>query len=580
MNTRPLLSPSTLRFALGCGVGALASSAVAYDLTPKLVTPRPTTSNLNAVAWSGSRYIAAGAGATVLLNERGDAAAWRAVDSKAFDNLQGAAYGSGKFVVVGLFGETITSSDGADWTRLNHGITTSCYAITFGTGGFVAVGEGGNVLTSSDGSTWRQRNAGVTAILRGVIFAQNRFWAVGDTGTIVRSSDLVTWEKLAVPTTDSLRGIAYGLSQYIAVGANGRIVQSKDGGATWTVKTSPTTDTLNCVGYASPGFVIGTNTGGVISSTDGEEFKDVVSPTSDPIYGINTANAQGLVMVGRSGSIVTAGFESGTVTPPTPTTGSRLVNLSIRTNAGTGSQTLIVGFVLGGSGSRQLLIRGIGPTLGSFGVTGALADSTVQLFSGETSVAANDNWGGTAAIREAAASVGAFALADTSRDAALLQTLSAGGYTAQIGGGTGVALVEVYEVGSATAPRLANVSARTQVGTGAEILISGFVIAGQSSKTVLLRAVGPGLAPFGVTGVLADPKLDVYSGSTLVQTNDNWGGTSALSTAFTQVGAFALPANSQDAVLLLTLQPGAYSAQVSGVNSGTGVALIEVYEMP
>jgi hypothetical protein len=580
MKTRLLLSPSTVLLALGLGAGFLSSSAVAYDLTPKLVTPRPTTSNLNAVAWGGNRYIAAGAGATVLLNERGDAAAWRAVDSKAFDNLQGAAYGSGKFVVVGLFGETVTSSDGADWTRLNHGITTSCYAITFGTGGFVAVGEGGNVLSSQDGSTWRQRNAGVTVILRGVIFAQNRYWAVGDSGTIVRSSDLVTWEKLAVPTTDNLRGIAYGLSQYIAVGANGRIVQSKDGGATWTIKTSPTTDTLNCVGYASPGFVIGTNTGGVISSTDGEEFKDVVSPTSDPIYGINTANERGLVMVGRSGSIVTAGFESGTVTPPTPTTGSRLVNLSIRTNAGTGSQTLIVGFVLAGSGSRQLLIRGIGPTLGSFGVTGALADSTVQLFSGETSVASNDNWGGTAAIRDAAASVGAFALADSSRDAALLQTLSAGGYTAQIGGGTGVALVEVYEVGSAAAPRLANVSARTQVGTGAEVLISGFVIAGQSSKTVLIRAVGPGLAPFGVTGVLADPKLDVYSGSTLLQTNDNWGGTSALSTAFTQVGAFALPANSQDAVLLLTLQPGAYSAQVSGVNSGTGVALIEVYEMP
>ena len=262
------------------------------------------------------------------------------------------------------------------------------------------------------------------------------------------------------------------------------------------------------------------------------------------------------------------------------TNDSRLVNLSIRSNAGTGAQTLIVGFNLSSGAAKQLLIRGIGPTLSGFGVSGALADPQLQLYSGSTVIAQNDNWGGSTAISSTAASVGAFALAAASRDAVLLQTLNSGSYTAQISGGTGVALVELYDAGTAGGSRLTNVSARTQVGTGGDILITGFAIGGTTSKTLLIRAVGPTLASFGVTGVLADPKLDLYSGSSIVQSNDNWGGTTALTNAFTQVGAFTLPAGSRDAALLVTLQPGSYTAQISGVNSTTGVALVEVYEMP
>lgn len=265
---------------------------------------------------------------------------------------------------------------------------------------------------------------------------------------------------------------------------------------------------------------------------------------------------------------------------PLTVTGGRLVNLSIRSNAGIGSQTVIVGFVVTGTGAKQYLLRGVGPTLGSLGVTGAMADPTLQLYSGATVLAENDNWGAGGEIRVAATSVGAFQLPDNSKDAALLQTLGAGAYTVQLGGSSGVGLVETYEVGANAATRLTNVSARSQVGTGADILIAGFVIAGQGPRTVLVRAIGPGLTQFGVTGVLADPKLDVYTGTSLVQTNDNWGGTAALTAAFAQVGAFALPAASRDAVLQLTLQPGAYSAQISGVGNTTGSALVEIYELP
>lgn len=259
---------------------------------------------------------------------------------------------------------------------------------------------------------------------------------------------------------------------------------------------------------------------------------------------------------------------------------TRLINLSIRTNAGTDAQTVIVGFVLSGTGMKQLLMRAVGPTLASFGVTAPLADPALQLFRDTTTLSTNDNWGGDAEITAAAASVSAFPLPAASRDAALLQPFAAGNYTVQVAGGTGIVLVEAYEVGGSGLPRLSNISARAQVGTGANVLIAGFVVAGPSSKTVLIRAVGPALTQFGVTGALVNPRLDVYRGTTLMESNDNWGGTAALTAAFAQVGAFTLPASSNDSALLLTLQPGAYSAQISGVNNTTGTALVEVYEVP
>lgn len=280
----------------------------------------------------------------------------------------------------------------------------------------------------------------------------------------------------------------------------------------------------------------------------------------------------------RSGTL-TVGDKSHTVNQAAGVS-TRLTNLSIRTNAGTGAETLIVGFNLAGGGTKPLLIRGIGPTLASFGVSGTLADPTLQLFNGATVVTSNDNWGGSATIATAGTGVGAFALPTTSRDAALLQTLGVGSYTAQIGGGGGVALVEIYDVGSATDAKLSNVSARTRVGTGGDILIAGFAISGSGTKSVLIRGVGPTLGAFGVTGILTDPKLDLFSGATVIQSNDNWGGGASLITAFASVGAFALPTSSRDAALVASLQPGTYSVQISGVGGGSGVALVEVYELP
>jgi hypothetical protein len=267
----------------------------------------------------------------------------------------------------------------------------------------------------------------------------------------------------------------------------------------------------------------------------------------------------------------------------------RLSNLSVRSRAAAGAQTLIVGMAVGGAaaaGGKPLLIRGIGPALGGFGLEGVLVDPTLSVYRGAQVLATNDDWGGTATLRDGFSAVGAFSLPAASRDAALGQSFSPGAYTVQIagnGGATGVALAEIYDAApGAMAPgaaRLINLSARTQVGTDAETLIAGFVIGGATSKTVLIRAIGPGLAPFGVAGVLADPRVQLYRGSERIAANDSWrDGGPALSTAFETVGAF--PIQNADAALLITLAPGNYSVQVSGREGGTGIALVEVYELP
>jgi hypothetical protein len=288
-----------------------------------------------------------------------------------------------------------------------------------------------------------------------------------------------------------------------------------------------------------------------------------------------------------------------TAPPAPPASTTRLINLSVRSTAGTGSQTLIGGFVIGGTGSKQVLARGDGPALSAYGVTGVLPDPVLTLFNSIPSeVATNAGWGGGTALSTVFSQVGAFPLPTTSKDAAILATLPAGAYTANItstSGDSGVVLVEAYDADTGTPPaRFINLSARSEAGTGSQTLTAGFVISGSGTETVLIRGDGPALSAFGVTGVLATPTLTLFdSSSQAVATNTGWGNAStrgassvqastakATSAVFTEVGAFQLPANSADCALVVSLPPGAYTAQVTGVNNTTGVALVEIYEVP
>jgi hypothetical protein len=327
----------------------------------------------------------------------------------------------------------------------------------------------------------------------------------------------------------------------------------------------------------------------VVTTTPSVVDGGVGSLTESGQVSVSTASGAQLAMTVNSASksIAATYTASGSTTPlsfagvqDTVRLTSALANLSIRSNAGTLDQTLIVGFVVAG-GSKPVLMRGIGPALAGFGVSGSLPDPKLDLARGGAAVASNDNW--TSAAGDLFARVGAFALNAGSRDAALVATLEAAGYTAQltdVAGAAGVALLELYDTATESGGRLVNVSARSQVGTGGAILIAGFNVSGAGPRRMLIRAIGPGLTAFGVSGALADPKLDLYeTGKTIViATNDNW--EQAAAATFGSVGAFGLSAGSRDAVLVVTLTPGSYTAQVSGVGSTTGVALVEVYEVP
>jgi hypothetical protein len=203
-------------------------------------------------------------------------------------------------------------------------------------------------------------------------------------------------------------------------------------------------------------------------------------------------------------------------------------------------------------------------------------------------VASNTGWGtnaNPAQIARVAAQVGAFAFAAGSADCAVIVNLAAGAYTVEISGlnnTTGVALAEVYEVAS-TGTRLINISTRALVGTNGNIVIAGFVIAGNGTEPLLVRADGPSLTPFGVAGVLAQPILTVLSGQTVVASNTGWGTSgnpAQIAGVASQVGAFPFAAGSTDSAVVVSLPAGAYTAQVSGANNTTGVALAELYEGP
>ncbi|MSU67583.1 MAG: hypothetical protein CK538_10535 [Opitutia bacterium] len=269
----------------------------------------------------------------------------------------------------------------------------------------------------------------------------------------------------------------------------------------------------------------------------------------------------------------------------------RLANISTRANSGTGADVLTAGFVIGPGANKQVLIRAVGPTLSAFGLAGTLADPVLTLFnSANTAIATNDNW--LAADAATFASVGAFTLPANSRDSALVATLAPGNYTAQIAGAgatTGVALVEVYELG-ATATKLLNTSTRLQISPTSLPIIGLVVSPGSGTRKLLLRAAGPALNAFGLTGTLADPTLSLTRIGTVnavIATNDNWSTpttasaatATTLTNAFTTAGAFAFTAGSRDAALLIDLAAGNYGIQVSGVAATSGLALVEVYDL-
>lgn len=305
-----------------------------------------------------------------------------------------------------------------------------------------------------------------------------------------------------------------------------------------------------------------------------------------------TSSSYATSMPGSYTVVVTNSAGSVTSSPVVVSADTRLANISSRAYVGTGSDVEIAGFVVSGppGTKEEVLIRGVGPALAQFSVAGPLAQPVLTLFdSNGNQVAANTGWNtadNAAQIAAAITTTGAFQYALDSADSALLVSLPPGAYTAQISGlngTTGVALAEIYEITSGY-PELINISTRAYVGTGSRVEIAGIVVSGSEPAKVLVRAVGPTLGQFGVSGALAQPSLSIMDANgNVLATNVGWS-TSADAPAILSeaeaTGAFALPQGSADSAILITLPPGNYTATVSGVGGTTGVALVEVYQAP
>lgn len=268
--------------------------------------------------------------------------------------------------------------------------------------------------------------------------------------------------------------------------------------------------------------------------------------------------------------------------------GIRLTNISTRAYVGSGADVLIAGFIISGDAPKTVLIRASGPGLQQFGVSGALADPELELHKNGVDgvLAHNDNWGDVLAekaqLQEIFTVLHTFEWADGSKDAALLATLTPGAYTAVVLGrnnSAGVAIVEVNEVDLGNnASRLINISSRALVKTGDNVQIAGFIITGQGTKKVVIRASGPALVKYQVPGVLADPTVEIHQNgkSEVIASNDDWD--ILIRPDFVATGSDNWAINSKDAAVVLTLPAGGYTAIVRGKNDGTGVALIEVNE--
>lgn len=260
---------------------------------------------------------------------------------------------------------------------------------------------------------------------------------------------------------------------------------------------------------------------------------------------------------------------------------AQLLNISTRANVQTDDNVLIGGFIITGNDPKRVLLRGIGPSLSGSGIGATLQDPFLELHTAGLSnsiIATNDNWKDT---QQSDISATGIAPPDD-REAAIVQTLLPGSYTVILrgkGSDVGVALVEVYDLSQLVASQLANISSRGLVNTGDDVMIGGFIVgpAGIGRANVLVRGIGPSLSQNGVSGPLADPMLELHdvNGATIA-TNNNW--QESQQSAIEQTGI--PPSDPREAAIIAPLNPGNYTAVLRGANNGTGVALVEIYNLP
>ena len=248
-----------------------------------------------------------------------------------------------------------------------------------------------------------------------------------------------------------------------------------------------------------------------------------------------------------------------------------LANISTRLLVGTGDNVLIGGFIVTGTQTKKVLIRAIGPSLP---LAGVLADPTLELYQGTTLLESNDNWMDSP-NKQAIIDSGAPPL--NNLESAIVRSLAPGNYTAierGVNNGTGIGVVEAYDLDTSANSKLANISTRGLVQTGDNVLFAGMIVVGQASQKVIIRALGPST---GVPGAMADPTLELHDGNgALLEANDNWVDSPNKQAI---IDSTIPPPNNLESAIVRTLTPANYTAIVRGANNSTGIAVVEVYAL-
>jgi hypothetical protein len=271
-----------------------------------------------------------------------------------------------------------------------------------------------------------------------------------------------------------------------------------------------------------------------------------------------------------------------------------LANLSTRAFAQTGDNLMIGGFIVQGTQPKRVILRAIGPKLSQYGVRNAMADPRLELHdSNGALIASNDDWqttimGGIITSDQVQEIQNCGYAPEDLSESAIVANLSPGNYTAMVRGvndATGVALVEVYDLSPSLDSILGNISTRSLVQTGDNVMIGGFIVQGTQPKNVIIRAIGPELSQYGIPNPLADPTLELHDGSgSFIASNDNWqhtiiGGIITQDQVQNIQNSGHAPGNASESAIIANLPPGNYTAIVRGVNNTIGVALVEVYDL-
>jgi len=447
---------------------------------------------------------------------------------------------------------------------------------------------------------------GQTDFATGIIPAGIAFDAEGNLFAINRAStgSIVKYTPQGAVTT-FVANLGDGGPTGLAFDSNGNLYVSKGGnntaGSGSIVKFAPNgTMSPFASGLFQPAgmAVDGANNVYVADLGSGSIFRFTPGGTKTTFApGLNSPRAlafdsNGVLYVGEFGTHDIVKFPGGVKTPfshddtfiggiafEPPT--AQLTNISTRASVQTGSGVTIAGFIVTGTAQKTVVLRGLGPTLGQppFNVAGVLADPTLQLFDGSGNpLWFNDNWKDTQ--QSQIQSTGLAPPNDL--ESAILQQLEPGNYTAILAGKsgtTGVGLVEVYDISPGVFAELTNVSTRGFVGTSDSVMIGGFITSGNNgSMQIVVRGLGPTLAapPFNIAGALADPVVTlVDQNGTVVKTNDNWKNTQQAAIQATGLA----PPNDLESAMVVTVVTGRYTAILSGKNGGTGIGLVEVYNL-